>query len=282
MNGPNLFPRLVESAVLAGATVECWFSEGACTPAEARTRGFMRIGNIVGCTPQVETQGIDSFASIRGRRRLLKHTETQLRRSYQLDNNILDLTALAIEYRGDKETGFTQEAYAAAAVDDMDFSAAPSVANKGYPLQDTGKRVRQVTTVTIVDSAAAELTEDTDFSVDKVHGMIFFLTKQELVLTVTVTAAAIDETSEHFENALTPDAVGIRSGYASIYIYDQYDANSIHHRHEEFSCLIRPQAPTQRDSDSEESRTQLVLEQTWDPGTVFVRRANASAPYPTA
>lgn len=279
MSGPNLFPQLVEEAVLAGATVECWFSEGACSREEARKRGFLRLGNIIGMTPQIEAQGIDSYASIRGRRRLLKHTETQLRRSYQLDNNVLDLTALAVEFRADKADGFTQAALEAEEVDTMEFSETmPSQANKGYPIQKDGVRVRQVTSVTVMAGSTA-LKEDEDFEVDKVHGMLFFLTKQDADLTVTVTADAIDEESEHFENALNPDAIGTRTGYASIYIYDQYDPNSVHHRHEEFSCLIRPEAPTQRDSDTEEARTQFIVEQTWDPGKVFVRRANAPKPY---
>lgn len=277
----NLFPTLVEEAVLAGATVEVWFSEGARTPAEAHKRGYLRLGNIAGLTPQIEQQGIDTFFAVRGKRRLAKHTETMLRRSYQLDNNVLDLTALAIEYRGDKATGFTQAALAAQEVDAMEFTAEePSIANKGYPILYSGARVRHVTTVTIEDSTEAALTEGTDFEVDTLHGMIFFLTEQTDTLTITVTADEIDEDSELFENAITPDAVGTREGYASIYIYDQYEPNRIHHRHEDFSCLIRPQPPTQRDSDTEEARTQFILEQTTDPGTVYVRRANALAPYP--
>ncbi len=268
----EIFPKLVREAVLAGATVEFWFAEGAKTPAEAYERGFRRVGNIISATPQLETQDIETFGSFRGQRRLIKHTETQRRRSYQLDNNTLDLEALTIDYRGEKADAFAQAEYDAAEVDDFVFDAEnPSQKNRGYPLLDEGVRVRQVETVTLMDDTTP-LEEGTDFVVDKVHGMIFFLTEQTSAITPTVTGAAIDEESALYEHAFTPDQVQSREGYGSIYIYDQCDENSIHHRHEDFSCLIRPGERTQLDQDTEEARTQLVVEQTQDPGKVFIRR----------
>ncbi len=275
----QIFPRLVTDAVLAGATVEFWFAAGANTREEAYQKGFKRVANVIGTTPQMETQAIETMGSFRGRRTLIKHTETSRRRIYQLDNNVLDLQALEIEMRASKGEDFTQEAYAAEEVDAFAFTAgSPSQSGVGYPLTDDGVRVRHVSAVTI-DSGGSPLVEGTDFRVDKEHGLVFFLTEQTASATPTVTADAIDAESEKFEFGLNPDDVQHRAGYGSIYIYDLHAGNRIHHRHEDFSCIIRPGDATQRDGESEEARTQILVEVTEDAGNVYVRRANAPEGY---
>jgi len=190
MSAAKVFERLSDSAL--SGTWKCLFSEGNHDSDPALDPVYYDFGNVAG------------FG-------LTQETTTRPRNSYECGRTVLDQTIIQDQkiggtstlkefppdtikalYRGADGENHAQTALAAVEVDDLEFSTTPAEIGRFYQLTNGGKKIFKVTNLTLT-AGATTLSENTDYKVEKITGMVRFLTAQTADITVTVTAAAFDQ-----------------------------------------------------------------------------------------
>lgn len=258
-------------ALLIG-TGEFSFSPDATTAAEARTKGYIDIGNVAAFTPAVEPTVEDHFGSYRGVRRKDKRVVTETGIQYQLRADEWNYKNLEILFGASTTTGHTQAAISAASGEVLGFTAVPAVIGRWYEIRSSGGlRLRQLTTVTITAKV-----EGTDFDLDLLLGRIRFRTAQTSDLTPTVTAPVITADTNNAFLGLTPLADPVKSGMGRLVCYDQNDNNKVVYDHLEFSCDVSVSSVAEVDGTGFAELT-INVDVTSIPGTIFVRNENDNA-----
>lgn len=257
-------------ALLIG-TGEFSFSPDATSAADARTKGYIDIGNIAAFTPAVEPTKEEHFGSYRGVRRKDRVIVTENSLQYQLRADEWNMKNLEILFGATVGTGHIQAAVAAAPGEVLGFTAVPAVIGRWYEIRAaTGLRLRNITTVTFSSPA---LVEGTDFDVDLLLGRIRFKTAQIADLTPTITAPAITADTAGAFLGLTPLADPVKSGFGRLVCYDQHDANKVVFEHIEFSCDVAVESVAEVDGTGFTEMT-INVDVTNIPGSIFVRNDN--------
>lgn len=122
------------NALLIG-TAEFSFSPDAVTAADARTKGYIDLGNVVAVTPAVEPTTEDHFGSYRGVRRKDKRVVTETSVQYQVRVDEWNLKNLELLYGATTTTGHTQAIQSAASGEVLGFTAVPAVIGRWYEIR---------------------------------------------------------------------------------------------------------------------------------------------------
>lgn len=195
--------------------------------------GFIPFGNIVGITPNFDTQKVEHVSSNRGNPKKDREdiTRTQVQFKVKVDefNKIVQKVMLGAS----DVTGFTQSAASAASGDALPFGTTAAVIGNWYDLTISGARVKDVTSVTITSK-----TEGTDFHLDLKTGRIMFVTAQSSNLTPVITAPAITAGSNASFLGLKPLQQVKFSGFGRLLGFDQDGANSNFFDYLDFSCQV--------------------------------------------
>jgi hypothetical protein len=125
---------------------------------------------------------------------------------------------LNILFRGEEGDAYGQASLAAVEVDTLAFATTPAVIGRFYQLTNADKKIFNVTDLTLTEGANT-LVEGTDYVLEKVTGMVRFLTAQTADVTVTVTADAFDE------KAITLHQSDVRTGKFRLLYFPAKETN---------------------------------------------------------
>lgn len=260
-------PSKNTKAYLLG-NAEFSFSEGATSPSDARTKGYLDFGNIVAFTPNIELSRQDHFSSYRGLRRRDKSVVTQEELTYQLRSDQWDKNMLKQLLAGKDASAFTQSSQSGATSDTFKFSSTASQKDQWYDIMVSGARIRNLTSVSFTG-----LTEGTDYEVDTKLGRVRFMTQQNSDITATIDAPAINSGDAKSFLGITPLQEPRKSGYGRIIIFDQNNNNKKVIDHVDFSCDIIPESAGEVAGENYSEIT-LNVNVTDDVGKFLVREAN--------
>jgi hypothetical protein len=216
------------------ATGEFYFAKDAATAAEAQAAGFVDFGNIVKVGMSVDNEKQDHEGSYQGIKRIDKSVITKCQLNYKLTIDEIGAETLQLGLYGTLGTAFTQGSLATVDGTVLAFSGTPAVIGNWYDiLDDSGIRVREITTVTI-----AGKTEGTDFVLDKKSGRIKFLTAQSADLTPVITAPAVTSSDTGYLRAIDPLSDTLKVGIGRVLLYDDTHPNKLVYDHADFGCQI--------------------------------------------
>ncbi|MDR2462215.1 MAG: hypothetical protein LBD30_00330 [Verrucomicrobiales bacterium] len=246
-------------------TAEFYFSPDAASAADARTKGYVDFGNIVSVSVAPEVTKLEHKASRRGLRLTDKTVITDSKLQYTLKVDELDREKWYYALLGVAAPDAAQAAIADAAIDSLDFTAAPSRANVWHDVAVSGRRIRKISELTLTASSTT-LTAGTDYELDELTGRIRFLAEQTGTVSGTVSAPAISAADA--PKGITPLQQGIRKGYARLFIFDDTHAKKLVYEHSDFSCEISFNAIGDMDGENFGELTLDVLV-TSDAGTAY-------------
>ena len=254
------------NAILVG-TGEFSFCDGATTVAQASAKGFLDFGNITAFGLTSATDKQEHEGSYRGLKTIDKTFVTKTQIGYKLTCDEWEANKLQFLFFGTRGDATTQAALEADDADPLAFSVQnPAAVELWYDLRIDGKRVRNLTTVTI-----AAKVEGTDFVVDKLLGRVKFLTAQTAALTPALTAPAIAVGDAHSFHTITPLTNARRSGIGRLVCFDDSDTNRVIFEHDGFSCDVFLESAPGSVDGKKAADFSLQVQVTTLPGTVFSR-----------
>jgi hypothetical protein len=154
-------------------TVEFHFANNATSIATARLKGYRHLGNILDCTPKLDTKKTDHYGSYRGQRIKDKSVVNEMMLDYQVKADELSFENLLITFSGTETTAWTQAALSLTAADVLAFTALiPSVASVWYDLEVGGIQTQFLTAVALAKNpqVAVTVTNATDLVNETAHG----------------------------------------------------------------------------------------------------------------
>ena len=190
----DLLSQVCPDARLQG-TVQALFVEGkfdVCNPASYPTN-FKDLKTISGFSIQQEPEFEDRYKYTCGKKEIVGKTVKQ--NSLMFQTTLMDLTLSNINLilRGKDVSSVVQPTLTAHTIDPLDFSTVPSVAEQLYFLSDSssGSPVSLYNIETlIISDAGTPLVEGVDYVFRKSIGAVKFITTQDTVLDINVTAEA--------------------------------------------------------------------------------------------
>lgn len=251
-------------------TARLLLSIDAETKAAAIAAGFEEFGDLQGFELQGENKTEPSLTPQNGVMRQTNETPGLLTLGYEFTTKaIADSRKLKYFLAGVSGQDLAQAAIAAQAADALAFTAdKPAILNRWYDILKEGVRPRFLTAFSIAD-----YTEGTDYIVDLEQGQVRFVNPAKLPVAATVptiSAAAIDSSSDKFMRGIKPMQNQIWRGYARVIVYDQNRKNRIVLQHEDFSFTLTMSKNfgLAHDKQSEGSIKLMIAE---DEGTVLHR-----------
>jgi hypothetical protein len=180
-------------------TIRLFFAAGnynLCKPSEAPTV-FEDLASTSGFSIPQEPEIEPRYKYACGRREVVDMVVRE--NGFSINAILHDLTLENLKklYRGSDAEAFSQADLASQAIDGFDFSTTPSSSESLYFLTDSSSgsktSVMNVTSL-IISNSGVPLVEGEDYVYMKTFGAVKFLTTQNTVLTVEVSASATDTT----------------------------------------------------------------------------------------
>lgn len=214
-------------------TVEFLFSEDAISPADARLKGYLNLGNFLGAELKSDPKRTPVLRAVRGI--VIESGSTGAGVSLGLElstKEVADYRKALHALMASDGTPMTQAAIANAAIDTFLFTAGAGAAklNYDYPLTNAGIQVRHMSACTVVLTGGPALVLGTDYTVDLELGLLRFINPAQLpanTITPTVTAPVIDSTHAKYMLGVTPMQKPVRRGYGRFVNFDSDSANRI-------------------------------------------------------
>lgn len=174
-------------------TTQVLFAEGkfnACNPSQYPTE-FKDLKTVSAFSLQQEPEIEERYKYVCGKKEIADQVIKE--NGFDFQTTLMDLTKdnLKLLFRGKDAEAIAQPALAAQAIDNIDFSGQPSSTEKLYFLTDSsGGQPRSVYSVTglVISDNGVPLVEGTDYVFRKSIGAVKFLTVQNALLSVEVTA----------------------------------------------------------------------------------------------
>lgn len=266
---------------LVFGNAEFQFSEGATTKAEAITRGYLDVGNVVSWTPDVTVNTFEHFGGYRGVIKKDKTIPISSSLSYALVLDEFRVANVAMALGGTDPSSDYTHAQISGGTQTIDFGNSNTIFSTTtyFELQHSGKplyNLQDGDIVSVEDASNNTLTLGTDYELDNKLGRIRFLTTQTGAITVTFNKAAITSSSDYFFNAITPLGTTHRTGFGSLTIFDSDAANNIILHHRDFKCEIFA-ADISELSTGNQDVTTLGINVSVDastPGIAYIRGKN--------
>lgn len=213
-------------------TVEFLFSEDAVSPADARLKGYLNLGNFLGAEIKSDPKRTPSLRAVKGI--VIEAGSTGAGVSLGLElmtKEVGDYRKALHALMAADSTPMTQAALANIAIDTFAFTAPiPAKLNYDYPLTNAGLLVRHLTAATVVLTGGPALVLGVDYTVDLELGLLRFINPAQLpanTITPTVSAPAIDASHAKYMLGMTPMQKPVRRGYGRFINYDSDTANRI-------------------------------------------------------
>ena len=192
----DLLSQVCPDARLQG-TVQALFVEGkfdVCNPASYPTN-FKDLKTISGFSIQQEPEFEDRYKYTCGKKEIVGKTVKQ--NSLMFQTTLMDLTLSNIKLilRGKDTSTTTQSTFGSQGVDPLDFSTIPSDSNQTYFLTDSSNGVpTSIYNIIslIITSEGTPLVEGVDYVVRRNIGAIKFITTQNTILDVNLTAPQME------------------------------------------------------------------------------------------
>lgn len=236
-------------------TGEVLFSPGATSVADAQSKGYVDLGNIVNISSEPENEMLEHEGSYRGIKRVDARRVIKSDFAYKIQADEISHEQLLLFLLGVAGTPFTQSALVSESGQALAFDSVAAVPNRWYNLYDSsGNRVREITSVTI-----ATKTENTDFFLDKKTGRIRFAVAESTSLTPVIDAPAVSSSDTGYLKNVQVLQETIKTGYGRVMIFDDSNANKLVYDHVDFSCQVMTEGSLEFDG---KKFTELTLKMT--------------------
>tara|TARA_X000001382_G_scaffold25536_2_gene16160 strand:- start:3331 stop:4176 length:846 start_codon:yes stop_codon:yes gene_type:complete len=269
---------------LVFGNAEFQFSEGATTKAEAITRGYLDVGNVVSWTPDVTVNTFEHFGGYRGVIKKDKTIPISSSLSYALVLDEFRVANVAMALGGtDPDSDYQPGSVSRTQTIDFNNANTPRSTTVYFELEDDSSDKYplynlQPSEVTVTGTVKPTYTLGTDYELDEKLGRIRFLIlpASNEVVDVAISRTAITSSDDYFFNAITPLGTTHRTGFGSLTIFDSDAANNIILHHRDFKCEIFA-ADISELSTGNQDVTTLGINVSVDastPGIAYIRGKN--------